>query len=60
MLKTATEEGYGKNFVDTLDLTIQDWSVTYRDLDPFYDESGLAGVARTAQAPFAIGRTFPA
>jgi gluconate 2-dehydrogenase alpha chain len=50
LLKTAMEERYGKKFVDALDLTIQDWGVTYQELEPYYDKfeylcgtSGKAG-----------------
>jgi gluconate 2-dehydrogenase alpha chain len=48
-LASRTRERYGKNFLDT-DLTIQDWGVTYDDLEPHYDRfeyllgtSGRAG-----------------
>jgi gluconate 2-dehydrogenase alpha chain len=48
-LASHTRERYGKNFLDA-DLTIQDWGVTYDDLEPHYDRfeyllgtSGKAG-----------------
>ena len=48
-LATRTRERYGKNFLDP-DLTIQDWGVTYHELEPHYDRfeyllgtSGKAG-----------------
>src|SRR5277367_768519 len=48
-LATHTRERYGKNFLDP-DVTIQDWGVTYEDLEPHYDRfeyllgtSGKAG-----------------
>jgi gluconate 2-dehydrogenase alpha chain len=48
-LATRTRERYGKNFLDP-DVTIQDWGVTYDDLEPHYDRfeyllgtSGKAG-----------------
>jgi gluconate 2-dehydrogenase alpha chain len=48
-LASRTRESYGKNFLDA-DLTIQDWGVTYDDLEPHYDRfeyllgtSGKAG-----------------
>jgi gluconate 2-dehydrogenase alpha chain len=48
-LASRTRERYGKNFLDA-DLTIQDWGVTYDDLEPHYDRfeyllgtSGRAG-----------------
>lgn len=34
--KTHLEQRYGKNFVDS-ELTIQDWGVTYDELEPHYD-----------------------
>jgi gluconate 2-dehydrogenase alpha chain len=48
-LASHTRERYGKNFLDS-DLSIQDWGVTYDDLEPHYDRfeyllgtSGKAG-----------------
>jgi gluconate 2-dehydrogenase alpha chain len=48
-LASHTRERYGKNFLDA-ELTIQDWGVTYADLEPHYDRfeyllgtSGQAG-----------------
>jgi gluconate 2-dehydrogenase alpha chain len=48
-LASHTRERYGKNFLDAT-LTIQDWGVTYDDLEPHYDRfeyllgtSGKAG-----------------
>jgi gluconate 2-dehydrogenase alpha chain len=48
-LATRTRERYGKGFLDP-DVTIQDWGVTYADLEPHYDRfeyllgtSGKAG-----------------
>jgi gluconate 2-dehydrogenase alpha chain len=48
-LATRTRERYGKSFLDP-DVTIQDWGVTYDDLEPHYDRfeyllgtSGKAG-----------------
>jgi len=48
-LATRTRERYGKNFLDP-DVTIQDWGVTYDELEPHYDRfeyllgtSGKAG-----------------
>jgi gluconate 2-dehydrogenase alpha chain len=35
-LATRTRERYGKNFLDP-DLQLQDWGVTYDDLEPHYD-----------------------
>ena len=51
-LATRTRERYGKNFLDP-NLTVQDWGVTYEDLEPHYDRfeyllgtSGKAGNIR--------------
>ena len=51
-LATRTRERYGKNFLDA-DAAIQDWGVTYDDLEPYYDRfeyllgtSGKAGNIR--------------
>jgi gluconate 2-dehydrogenase alpha chain len=51
-LATRTRERYGKNFLDP-DVTLQDWGVTYDDLEPHYDRfeyllgtSGKAGNLR--------------
>jgi gluconate 2-dehydrogenase alpha chain len=48
-LATRTRERYGKDFLDS-DVTIQDWGVTYDELEPHYDRfeyllgtSGKAG-----------------
>jgi gluconate 2-dehydrogenase alpha chain len=49
LMATKTRERYGDKFLDA-DLTIQDWGVTYEDLEPHYDRfeyllgtSGKAG-----------------
>ena len=51
-LATRTRERYGKNFLDP-DVTLQDWGITYDDLEPHYDRfeyllgtSGKAGNLR--------------
>jgi gluconate 2-dehydrogenase alpha chain len=48
-MATRTRERYGRNFLDP-NLTVQDWGVTYEDLEPHYDRfeyllgtSGRAG-----------------
>jgi gluconate 2-dehydrogenase alpha chain len=49
--KTHHEERYGKNFVEKCDpnLTIQDWGVTYEELEPYYDRfEYLCGVGGKA------------
>lgn len=49
IIRSHTEERYGKDFIPQ-DMTIQDWGVTYDELEPYYDKfeylcgiSGLAG-----------------
>ena len=51
-MATRTRERYGRNFLDP-NLTVQDWGVTYEDLEPHYDRfeyllgtSGKAGNIR--------------
>ncbi len=51
-LASRTRERYGRNFLDA-DITIQDWGVTYAELEPHYDRfeyllgtSGKAGNIR--------------
>jgi gluconate 2-dehydrogenase alpha chain len=48
-IRTRYEERYGKNFIPA-DMTIQDWGITYAELEPYYDKfervaavSGKAG-----------------
>jgi gluconate 2-dehydrogenase alpha chain len=48
-VRSMYEERYGKNFIPA-DMTIQDWGVTYAELEPYYDKfeyvaavSGKAG-----------------
>ena len=38
--RTRMNERYGENFVDP-DLTIQDWGVTYDELEPYFDKFEL-------------------
>ncbi len=49
MVRSHTEQRYGKAFIPS-DMTIQDWGVTYAELEPYYDRfeylcgtSGAAG-----------------
>jgi gluconate 2-dehydrogenase alpha chain len=46
--RSHNEERYGKNFIDA-DLTVQDWGVTYEELEPHYDRfeylCGIGGKA---------------
>ena len=47
-VRSHTIERYGKNFIPA-DMTIQDWPVTYDDLEPYYDRfeylCGISGQA---------------
>lgn len=47
-IRSHTEARYGKNFIPE-DMTIQDWGVTYDDLEPYYDKfeylCGISGQA---------------
>ena len=51
-VRSMYEERYGKNFIPA-DMTIQDWGITYAELEPYYDKfeytaavSGKAGNIR--------------
>ena len=47
-IRSHMERRYGKNFIPE-DMTIQDWGVTYEDLEPYYDKfeylCGISGQA---------------
>lgn len=47
-VRTMYEEKYGKKFIPE-DMTIQDWGVTYAELEPYYDKfekvAGISGKA---------------
>ncbi len=47
-IRSHTEQRYGKNFIPA-DMTIQDWGVTYDELEPYYDRfeylCGISGHA---------------
>jgi len=56
-IRSLYEEGYGKNYIPA-DMTIQDWGITYAELEPYYDKfeycaavSGKAGNLRGAIQP---------
>jgi len=53
-----TEARYGKNFIPA-DMTIQDWGVTYDDLEPYYDKfeylCGISGQAGNVQGKIQSG-----
>ncbi len=48
MLRSASDARYGRNAIPE-DMTIQDWGVTYDDLEPHYDRfeklCGMSGKA---------------
>jgi gluconate 2-dehydrogenase alpha chain len=56
--KTHIEERYGKNFVDP-ELRIQDWGVTYDELEPYYDKFeyllGVGGKAGNLKGRIQLG-----
>jgi gluconate 2-dehydrogenase alpha chain len=57
-LASHTRERYGKNFLDPA-LTIQDWGVTYADLEPHYDRFeyllGTSGKAGNIKGQIQLG-----
>ena len=47
-IRTLYEERYGKKFIPE-DMTIQDWGITYAELEPYYDHfEKIAGVSGKA------------
>ena len=52
VIRSHTEKRYGKKFIPE-DMTIQDWGVTYDDLEPYYDKfdylNGVSGQAGNIQ-----------
>jgi gluconate 2-dehydrogenase alpha chain len=47
-IRTRYEERYGKDFIPP-DMTIQDWGITYAELEPYYDKfEYMAGVSGKA------------
>jgi gluconate 2-dehydrogenase alpha chain len=38
LTKSHNQERYGKAAVTDYDLTVQDWGITYNELEPFYDQ----------------------
>src|ERR1700757_499240 len=47
-VRTLYEERYGKNYIPA-DMTIQDWGITYAELEPYYDKCEyVAGVSGKA------------
>jgi gluconate 2-dehydrogenase alpha chain len=57
-IRSQTEARYGKNFIPA-DMTIQDWGVTYDDLEPYYDKfeylCGISGQAGNVQGKIQPG-----
>lgn len=48
LIRSHTEERYGKDFIPE-DMSIQDWGVTYEELEPYYDKfEYLCGVSGEA------------
>ncbi|HEV7121960.1 MAG TPA: GMC family oxidoreductase [Rhodanobacter sp.] len=52
VIRSHTEQRYGKNFIPE-NMTIQDWGVTYDELEPYYDKfdylNGVSGQAGNVQ-----------
>src|SRR6185503_14272954 len=47
-IRSLYEERYGKNYIPA-DMTIQDWGITYAELEPYYDKfERVAGVSGKA------------
>jgi gluconate 2-dehydrogenase alpha chain len=57
-VRSHTEQRYGKKFIPA-DMTIQDWGVTYDDLEPYYDKfeylCGVSGQAGNIQGKIQEG-----
>ena len=55
LTKSHNEQRYGKKAVTDYDLTVQDWGVTYEELEPYYDQfdklCGTSGKAGNLQRP---------
>ena len=58
VIRSHTEQRYGKNFIPA-DMTIQDWGVTYQELEPHYDSfeylCGVSGQAGNVQGQLQMG-----
>jgi gluconate 2-dehydrogenase alpha chain len=56
--RSHVEQRYGKKFIPA-DMTIQDWGVTYEDLEPYYDKweqiCGISGQAGNVQGKLVAG-----
>jgi gluconate 2-dehydrogenase alpha chain len=57
-IRSHTEQRYGKKFIPE-DMTIQDWGVTYEELEPYYDKfeylCGISGQAGNIQGTIQAG-----
>lgn len=57
-IRSHTEQRYGKNFIPA-DMTIQDWGVSYEELEPYYDKweylCGISGQAGNVQGKIQPG-----
>src|ERR1700736_6154218 len=65
-IRSMYEERYGKNFIPA-DMTVQDWGITYAELEPYYDKfeytaavsgkaGNLRGVVLSGGNPFEASR----
>ena len=58
IIRSHTIERYGKDFIPA-DMTIQDWGVTYAELEPYYDKfeylCGISGHAGNVQGAIMAG-----
>src|SRR5712691_4810488 len=57
-VRSMYEERYGKNFIPA-DMTIQDWGITYAELEPYYDKfeytAGVSGKAGNIKGQIQAG-----
>src|SRR3977135_4236345 len=57
-VRSFYEERYGKGFIPA-DMTIQDWGITYDELEPYYDKfeytAAISGKAANLKAQIAEG-----
>ncbi|WP_144689274.1 GMC family oxidoreductase [Campylobacter jejuni] len=58
-IKSLTEEKYGKNKVSK-EYTIQDWGVSYDEMEPYYDKAEkMMGISGEDKSPFSGKRNNP-
>src|SRR3977135_1781361 len=57
-VRSLYEERYGKSFIPA-DMTIQDWGITYAELEPYYDQfeyvAGISGKAANLEGRIRAG-----